>query len=207
MSASLLEARQISCERDDRVLFRGLDLCVSAGDIVRIAGPNGAGKTTLLRILAGLNAAFEGELDWQGQPLYRQREHYQANMLFLGHRAGVTASLTPLENLRCWSGMRRHLDEASLWQALADVGLEGYEDMPSGHLSAGQQRRVALARLYLSREPLWLLDEAFTAIDQGAVSVLEELIRNRASQGGAVVLSTHHRLELGECRILELEGA
>lgn len=206
MSETLLEARQLCCERDDRVLFRDLDVKVASGDIVRIAGPNGAGKTTLLRILAGLNPSFEGQLEWQGSPLHRQRESYQANMLFLGHRAGVTACLTPLENLRCWIDMRRPHDEEALWKALADVGLEGYEDIPSAHLSAGQQRRVALARLYLSSEPLWLLDEAFTAIDQGAVSVLESLIRSRASRDGAVVLSTHHRLQLSECRVLELEG-
>ena len=207
MSTTLLEARQLYCERDDRVLFSGLDLTIGSGDIVRIAGPNGAGKTTLLRILAGLNLSFEGDLNWHGYPLHRQRDWYQANMLFLGHRAGITASLTPLENLRCWVSMRRPGSDESLWQALADVGLEGYEDIPSAHLSAGQQRRVALARLYLSTEPLWLLDEAFTAIDQGAVQVLESLIRSRAAQGGAVVLSTHHRLQLDDCRVLELGGA
>jgi heme exporter protein A len=207
MSTTLLEARQLYCERDDRVLFSGLDLSVGSGDIVRIAGPNGSGKTTLLRILAGLNLSFEGDLNWHGYPLHGQRDWYQANMLFLGHRAGITASLTPLENLRCWVDMRRPQREASLWEALADAGLEGYEDIPSAHLSAGQQRRVALARLYLSTEPVWLLDEAFTAIDQGAVKVLESLISSRAAQGGAVVLSTHHRLQLGECRVLELGGA
>lgn len=207
MSTTLLEARQLYCERDDRVLFSGLDLSIDPGDIVRIGGPNGAGKTTLLRILAGLNNAFEGKLNWYGHPLHRRRDWYQANMLFLGHRAGITASLTPLENLRCWVSMRRNDGDEALWQALGDVGLEGYEDLPTAHLSAGQQRRVALARLYLSTEPLWLLDEAFTAIDQEAVGVLERLIRNRAEQGGAVVLSTHHRLRLDECRVLELGGA
>ncbi|TDT39280.1 heme exporter protein A [Halospina denitrificans] len=207
MSTTLLEARQLYCERDDRVLFSGLDLSVGSGDIVRIAGPNGAGKTTLLRVLAGLNLSFEGGLSWYGYPLHQQRDWYQANMLFLGHRAGITASLTPLENLRCWVDMRRPHREELLWEALADVGLEGYEDIPSAHLSAGQQRRVALARLYLSTEPVWLLDEAFTAIDQGAVKVLESLISSRAAQGGAVVLSTHHRLQLDECRVLELGGS
>lgn len=206
MSTTLLEARALRCERNDRVLFENLDLDVAAGDVIRIAGPNGAGKTTLLKILAGLNTAFEGQLAWRGKELQSQRERYHANMLFMGHRAGVTAAMTPIENLHHWLGLRRASDEDALWQALSDAGLEGFEDAPAGSLSAGQQRRVALARLYLSAEPLWLLDEAFTAIDQDAVAVMEELISNRARQGGAVILSTHHRPELLQCRNLELKG-
>jgi len=206
MSTTLLEARSLYCERDDRVLFERLDLSVAPGDVIRVAGPNGAGKTTLLRILAGLNTSFEGRLEWRGGDLQCQREQYQANMLFMGHRAGITAAMTPLENLRGWVRMRRAASEDALLQALSDAGLAGFEDVAAAGLSAGQQRRVALARLYLSTEPLWLLDEAFTAIDREAVTVLEQLIANRARQGAAVVLSTHHRLELPECRTLELRG-
>ncbi|XOZ33917.1 cytochrome c biogenesis heme-transporting ATPase CcmA [Halomonadaceae bacterium KBTZ08] len=204
MTSTLLEARQIHCERDDRPLFSGLDLTVSSGELWRIAGPNGAGKTTLLRILAGLNPGFEGELLWQGEPVHRIRNQYQANLLFLGHSAGVSPSLSAFENLAGWQAMRAPVVAEQVRQALVDVGLAGYQDLPAAQLSAGQQRRVALARLYLSSAPLWILDEAFTAVDREAVAQLEALLTNRVRSGGAVILTTHHRLGLDEVRTLTL---
>ena len=204
MTSTLLEARQIHCERDDRPLFSGLDLRVGAGELWRVAGPNGAGKTTLLRILAGLNPAFEGELLWQGEPVHQVRAQYQANLLFLGHNAGVSPSLTAYENLAGWQAMRAHAVPAQVMAALADAGLSGYEDLPAAQLSAGQQRRVALARLYLSSAPLWILDEAFTAVDREAVAQLEALLANRVRAGGAVILTTHHRLALEGVQVLTL---
>lgn len=207
MTTTLLEARQIHCERDDRPLFSRLDLVVRSGELWRIAGPNGAGKTTLLRILAGLNATFDGELLWRGQPVHRVKPEYQANLLFLGHEAGVTPSLTAYENLAGWQAMRAPVVADDINQALADAGLAGYEELPAAQLSAGQQRRVALARLYLSRAPLWILDEAFTAVDRDAVEQLESLLYNRVRAGGAVVLTTHHRLGLDGLRTLTLGEA
>lgn len=204
MTSTLLEARQIHCERDDRPLFSGLDLTVSNGDLWQVAGPNGAGKTTLLRILAGLNPSFEGQLLWQGEPVHRVRSQYQANLLFLGHSAGVSPSLSAFENLAGWQAMRAPVIAEQVRQALADAGLAGYEDLPAAQLSAGQQRRVALARLYLSRAPLWILDEAFTAVDREAVAQLEALLTNRVRAGGAVILTTHHRLGLENVRTLTL---
>ncbi|MGM0449565.1 MAG: cytochrome c biogenesis heme-transporting ATPase CcmA [Pseudomonadota bacterium] len=207
MTTTLLEARQIHCERDDRPLFSGLDLAVCSGELWQIAGPNGAGKTTLLRILAGLNSAFEGELLWRGETMHRVRPHYQANLLFMGHDAGVTPSLTAFENLAGWLAMREAVEPERINGALADAGLAGYEDLPAAQLSAGQQRRVALARLYLSSAPLWILDEAFTAVDREAVVQLETLLRNRVRAGGAVVLTTHHRLGLDGVRTVTLGEA
>ncbi|MEQ6886903.1 cytochrome c biogenesis heme-transporting ATPase CcmA [Salicola sp. Rm-C-2C1-2] len=205
MTSTLLEARQIHCERDDRPLFSGLELTVGPGDLWRIAGPNGAGKTTLLRILAGLNPAFQGELLWRGEPVHRVRAQYQANLLFLGHSAGVSPSLTAFENLAGWQAMRAPTDPEQVMAALVDAGLAGYEDLPAAQLSAGQQRRVALARLYLSSAPLWILDEAFTAVDREAVGQLEALLSNRVRAGGAVILTTHHPLGLRDVRTLMLE--
>lgn len=207
MTTTLLEARQIHCERDDRPLFSGLDLAVRSGELWRIAGPNGAGKTTLLRILAGLNSAFEGELLWRGETMHQVRPLYQSNLLFMGHEAGVTPSLTAYENLAGWLAMRGPVEPERVNGALADAGLAGYEDLPAAQLSAGQQRRVALARLYLSSAPLWILDEAFTAVDREAVDQLETLLSNRARAGGAVILTTHHRLELDDVRTLTLGEA
>ncbi len=204
MSEVLLEASSLYCERDDRVLFSQLNLQIRPGTLIRVAGPNGTGKTTLLRILAGLSSFYEGRLLWQGRPLWQVRESYLANLLFLGHRPAITPSLTPLENLAAFTGVRRRNTRAELLDALAAAGLEHFEDIPAHHLSAGQQRRIALARLYLSTAPLWILDEAFTAIDRDGVRALEALLRARVDAGGAVILTTHHELSLPGCEIITL---
>lgn len=153
------------------------------GQLIQVEGANGAGKTSLLRILAGLSRyGFSGTV---------QRH---APLLFLGHQAAVKALLTPRENL-AWhvSGEGQFSNEA-IEDALARVGLYGYEDVPSHALSAGQHRRVNLARLYLSTSPLWLLDEPFTAIDVKGVEALEALKVEHVKQGGAVVLTSHQAL-------------
>lgn len=192
----LLEAKNLFCERDERVLFQNLHFSVRQGEIVQIEGPNGAGKTTLLRIISGISAAFEGEVYWRGKDIADFRAEYQCNMLYLGHKPAVKQMLNPMENLRVLVGMHRQISETDILAALAKVGLKGFEDVPCHSLSAGQQRRVALARLYLSDEPLWILDEAFTAIDKKGVSELEMLLVKRAESGGAIVMTTHHEMSL-----------
>ncbi|WP_372966006.1 cytochrome c biogenesis heme-transporting ATPase CcmA [Marinobacter sp.] len=196
MSEPLLQAVSLECERDERVLFQNLSFSILPGTVTRVEGPNGSGKTTLLRILAGLNDAWSGELLWCGKPRDQQRESYLRNMLYLGHRPGIKPLLTPLENLRALMAGRRPLKDAALLQALAGTGLSGYENVPCRNLSAGQQRRVALARLLIADEPLWLLDEVFTAIDANGVEAIEALLQQRAEEGGAVVVTTHHDLNL-----------
>lgn len=191
---SLLDAIELTCERDDRVLFSGLNLSVRAGEVWQIEGANGAGKTTLLRILAGLLPPLEGRLLWRGRSLAEVAPEFAASLVYLGHRTGIKANLSPLENLRVWCGLRGSVDESRLRQALAIVRLRGYETVPCHQLSAGQQRRAALARLHVGNFPLWILDEAFTAIDRQGVQELERLIADHAATGGAVVLTTHHVL-------------
>ncbi len=195
-SAPLLQAIGLSCDRDDRVLFQGLDFSILPGSLTRVEGANGSGKTTLLRILAGLHEGFEGQVLWQGQPRSDDREAFLRNLLFMGHRPGVKPLLTPLENLRFLIAGRHAVTDEQLSEALARAGLAGFEKVPCQHLSAGQMRRVALARLLLSDEPLWILDEAFTAIDDQGVEGLEQLLVNRAAMGGAVILTTHHEPDL-----------
>lgn len=194
MSEPLLQAINLSCERDDRLLFRNLDLSIVPGTLTRVEGPNGSGKTTLLRILAGLHDAYSGDILWRGDRRDRQRESFTRNLLYIGHRAGVKAQLTPLENLQALMAGRRTLSRAVLAAALNNAGLAGYHDVPCQSLSAGQQRRVALARLLVSDEPLWILDEAFTALDRDGVAGLERLLVQRVSQGGVVIATTHHPL-------------
>ncbi|MFV8571366.1 cytochrome c biogenesis heme-transporting ATPase CcmA [Marinobacter sp. SBS5] len=196
MPEPLLQAVGLECERDERLLFQNLSFSILPGTVTRVEGPNGSGKTTLLRILAGLNDAWTGDLNWCGKPRDQHRESYLRNMLYLGHRPGIKPLLTPLENLRALMAGRRPLGDDALLQALAGTGLSGFEHVPCRNLSAGQQRRVALARLLIADEPLWLLDEVFTAIDASGVEAIESLLLQRAQEGGAVIVTTHHDLNL-----------
>ena len=181
----LLEARSLGIERAGRELFRALDLTVRPGEIIHLRGANGAGKTTLLRILAGLSRfGFEGDVERVD------------DVLFLGHYSAVKSLLTPRENLSLHPSGERFADQEAIDAALEQVDLYGYEDVPAGQLSAGQQRRVNLARLYLSRHRLWLLDEPFTAIDVQGVARLQQRFLQHAGSGGAVLLTSHQALDL-----------
>mgnify|MGYP003133660503 FL=1 len=176
----LLEAEGLALERGGRQLFQGLSLSLGRGQLVQVEGANGAGKTSLLRILAGLSRyGFEG------------RVQRRARLLYLGHHGAVKALLTPRENLAWHISGEADWRDSEIEEALAAVGLYGYEDVPSHALSAGQHRRVNLARLYLSRAPLWLLDEPFTAIDRAGVAALEARLAAHLGQGGAVLLTSH----------------
>lgn len=181
----LLQIHNLSCVREDRTLFEHLSFAVAPGDLVQIEGPNGVGKTSLLRLLTGLSQPFAGEVCWNGENIRHCRDEYHANLLYLGHQPGVKAALTPLENLAFYQKLHHAADTSvDLWRVLAQVGLAGFEDNPTGQLSAGQQRRVALARLWLSDQPaLWILDEPFTAIDKQGVKVLERLFLTHAERG------------------------
>src|SRR5476649_2254174 len=191
----MLEAHNLSCLRDDRALFAGLSLRVSPGDLLQVEGVNGAGKTSLLRILAGLAQPDAGVVLWKHLPIHRERAAYHRDLLYLGHQAGIKPSLTTLENLAFFqaaAGADR--DERGIWQALERVGLLGYEELPTADLSAGQQRRVALARLWLSTAALWILDEPLTAIDKTGVADVMALFTDHCAAGGMLLLTTHQPL-------------
>ncbi|SFP16918.1 cytochrome c biogenesis heme-transporting ATPase CcmA [Enterovibrio norvegicus] len=187
----MLEVRQLSSIRDERVLFEDLNFTVSPGDLVQIEGPNGAGKTTLLRIIAGLGLSESGDVFWNGSSVTKAREEFYSDLLFLGHSTGVKRELTAYENLAFYQKMHGTPDENRLWDALARVGLAGREDVPVAQLSAGQNRRVALARLWISESLLWILDEPLTAIDKQGVKVLEQLFQKHVDNGGIVLFTTH----------------
>ena len=195
-SSTRLTLEQLHCERDDRVLFRGLSLTAGAGEIWQITGPNGAGKTTLLRVLVGLYGFFEGERRWWLQD-------WQRELLYLGHQPGVREELNPLENLRYACALSGQ--DGDPMAALAAVGLRGFEDVPAAHLSAGQKRRVALARLWLERKAVWVLDEPYTAIDQDGVAQLDAQMQRAAEAGSLVIYTSHHRVGEG-VRRLHLEN-
>jgi heme exporter protein A len=193
---TMLEVKQLSCERDDRVLFENLSFSMTSGEVLQIEGQNGSGKTTLLRILSGLSEAFTGKIYWRNQDVETERDDFFQSLLYVGHLAGVKATLTAEENLAWMMRLAPHLNQLTLHQALEKVGLYGFEDVPCHSLSAGQQRRVSLARLYLSSAPLWILDEPFTALDKKGVAEKEALIAQHVHAGGLVILTTHHNLRL-----------
>lgn len=200
----ILECRDIAFERDFVPIFSGLSFALRRGEMLQVSGANGAGKTTLLRLLATSLTPSAGQIVWQGQNLESCKTAYRGNLTYLGHQTGIKAELSPRENLR-WLLPFHPNAAGSADQALAAVGLAGLEDSPCATLSAGQQRRVALARLHLSTALLWILDEPFTAIDRDGVSRLERLMHSHANRGGVVILTTHQPLSLASVRLLEME--
>lgn len=194
MTSPVLQTVALACERDLRLLFENLDLRLASGEMVQISGPNGSGKTSLLRLLSGLMHPTAGQVLLNGKPLDEQRAELARNLLWIGHAAGIKDLLTPEENLSWLCALHQPASHEAIWQALAAVGLRGFEDVPCHTLSAGQRRRVALARLYLDSPPLWILDEPFTALDKQGVAQLEEHLASHCERGGMVVLTTHHTL-------------
>ena len=182
------------------MLFEGLELSLRESEMVELVGPNGSGKTTLLRILAGLAGGWSGEVHAGAQ---------QPGWLhYLGHRAALSAGLSPLENLRWYSelqGGRRSV--ADCVEALSRVGLAGYEDVPCAQLSAGQQRRAALARLVSDDAALWLLDEPLTALDADGCDLVRDLLDVHIRRGGAAVCATHQPLGFEGARRVVVLGA
>lgn len=184
-------------ERGGRQLFSDLSFSIDAGQIIHLRGANGAGKTTLLRILAGFSRyGYDGRVQ---RPM---------SCLFLGHQSAVKGVLTPRENLNWHPSGEYYGDDFAIEQALDAVGLYGFEDVPAAQLSAGQQRRVNLARLYLSSAALWLLDEPFTAIDVQGVERLQERFLEHSATGGAILLTSHQALHISApVQILDLNSS
>jgi heme exporter protein A len=199
-----LEVHKLHLWRGDRYLLRGISFTLEAGAALQLLWPNGTGKTSLLRCLAGFLHAEEGEILWGGQSVRADRDAFHWDLAYLGHDTALKADLTALENLRFSCALRASRAEAELQSALDRVGLSKLDPrQPVRSLSAGQQRRVALARLSLWNARLWLLDEPAANLDAAGQVVLEEILKSHLESGGAAILATHHALALPQahCRL------
>ena len=205
----MLECIGLECVRGDRTLFSDLNFSVKEGELLHLKGANGSGKTSLMRMLTGLMSPAEGEIQWNGQNIRKLREEYQKDMLYIGHLPGIKGDLSALENLRVNNALNgNEISEDEAWQALGKIGLKGREDLPARVLSQGQGRRVALARMLVSKAKLWILDEPFVALDVKAVAMLQDVLDEHLRRKGIIVLTTHqdftvthanvHMLDLGQ---------
>ena len=191
--------------RGERTLFSGLDLQLFVGQCLHIRGENGVGKTSLLRLLTGLASPDCGEVLWYGQPIKKQASEYHSKLLFLGHRDALKEDLSAIENLRLYAAIDGiTLSEQDAFASLWRFGLKGREDLPVNCLSAGQKKRVLMARMLTRRAQLWILDEPFNALDTHAVGELQALIVEHLQGNGLVVLTSHQSLAISGLRVLDL---
>jgi len=190
-----LQIQDLACIRDDRVLFEHLNLTLDDGQMLLVEGRNGSGKTSLLRILTGLKLADAGDILWRGESISQLGADYYESVSYVGHHDGVKRELTCLENLRLVQAMGKPA-EIDLDEALERVNLYRYGDTPVGNLSAGQKRRLALARLLVTEAQLWILDEPFTSLDKTSMASFENLFDAHLQQSGMVVMTSHHDIEM-----------
>lgn len=204
-SHPILEARAITCVRGERQLFSGLNLQIFAGQCLHVRGVNGVGKTSLLRLLTGLASPEAGEILWNGAPIKKGASEYHSQLLFSGHRDALKEDLTALENLRMYAAIDGlTISEKEAFAALWRFGLKGREDLPVNCLSAGQKKRVLMARMLIRRAQVWILDEPFNALDASAVGELQALIGEHLEGNGVVVLTSHQVLSIPGLQVLDL---
>ena len=201
----MLEARAVACARGERKLFSGLTFQVFAGECLHIRGENGVGKTSLLRLLTGLSLPESGEILWDAKSIKSDAESYHSKLLFLGHRDALKEDLTALENLLMYAAVDGvSLSDEEAFIALRRFGLKGREDLPVNCLSAGQKKRVLMARMLTRRAQIWVLDEPFNALDTHAVQELKELIVEHLALNGLVILTSHQNLDIPNLKALDL---
>ncbi len=193
--SALLETRELSCIRNDRLLFENLDFALESGQMLVVEGPNGCGKTSLLRILTGLRLAENGQVLWRGEPIDRVAGDYFEQVAYVGHHDGVKHELSCLENLRLARAMGLP-SQIDLDDVLEQVNLYAYGETEVGSMSAGQKRRLALARLLATESLLWILDEPFTSLDKSSMSMFESMFERQLERGGLIVMTSHHDISL-----------
>ena len=192
-SKHILRVDDLSCIRDDRVLFAGLGFSVEPGQILLLEGQNGSGKTSLLRILCGFREPDSGTVLWRGEPI--DSAQYYSDMAYVGHMDGIKKELTVLENLKLHLALGRP-GKLSIAEALDKIQLPGYDATLIQALSAGQKRRLSLARLLITRNILWILDEPFTSLDKQGIALIESLMADHCANDGLIVMTSHHDVNL-----------
>ena len=192
--------------RGDRHVLRGVSLDVHRGELMHVSGPNGTGKTTLLRVVSGLLRPEKGSVAWQGRSIAVTAAEYQGALAYASHEPALKSDLTALENLRFTVGLKRRVTVAELRSSLERTGVGTCADLPARVLSAGQRRRVAMARVLAFRADLWLLDEPYTNLDGSGSALLSALLAEHVGQGGVALVVAHHDLNVAvRTRQLELQ--
>jgi len=199
-----LLGQSLECSRDDRVLFKDLDFAVEAGEALVVEGRNGTGKTTLLRMICGIRRPDAGDILYDGECIFKLGSDYHTHMTYVGHMDGIKRELTAEENLRVADALG-HPGRMSVSEALERIRLAGFEDVAANKFSAGQRRRLALARLLVSKAAIWILDEPFTSLDRHGVKLVEELMAEHTNEGGILVVTSHHDVDLGNVGVRRLD--
>jgi len=199
----ILEAKNLQCLRGHRQLFNGLNVRLTSGDILLVEGNNGSGKSTLLKILSGLRVPDQGEVCWHGKPLAIAGNEYSKQMVWLSHRNGINESMTAKENVQIMSSLTNSYG-ANIGDVLDRVGLRGHANTPVRQFSAGMKRRLALTRLLTKKAKLWILDEPQGALDKAGIDLLETLVKNQATCGGIVIMSSHHDVSFDDASVKTL---
>lgn len=201
----MLRLDNISCQRGNRLLLAGVSARLEPGAALKLSGPNGIGKSSLLNVLIGLAEPEAGRVLWDDCELAEVADFNQ-QLCFIGHQPGVSAKLSALDNLRYYCAAQLQLDSEGLAEeALQRLGILEFADRLVGELSAGQQRRVALARLILSKAKLWVLDEPYASLDTAGQALLNTLLQQHLATGGMLVLTAHHAINLGEHPLSDID--
>lgn len=190
-----LSAKDLTLFRGERCLFKGLEFALSGGELLLLEGRNGSGKTSLLRAIAGLVELESGEIRWNGNDVRAERQAFHASLVWMAHRVGFKADLTPVENLRFESRLREP-HNSDLDEVLERLDIRRLRRLPMRSLSAGQQRRVALARMLLSPAPLWLMDEPFTNLDREGRALVMKLVTEHLERDGLCIMAAHQDVEI-----------
>jgi heme exporter protein A len=188
---TLFAGHDLACRRGERLVFTGLSFRLAAGGALLLRGPNGSGKSSLLRCMAGLLAPIAGTQTWNDRPIALDVDAHRARLRYVGHQDAVKPALTVLENLVLWQQLHGLHVAVAIGRALAGLGIDRLAELPARLLSAGQRRRVALARLLAAPAPLWLLDEPTTALDDDGVARFARMVADHRAGGGLVVMSSH----------------